>query len=71
MSSPAMLGIKEHRDTIRDYQRAQSTMQFYNYQGDNTIHKKQYTGKRHIRTLATVLISLMCSVCLFSEDCQL
>ncbi|XP_030285331.1 plakophilin-4 isoform X2 [Sparus aurata] len=43
-SSPAMLGIKEHRDTIRDYQRAQSTMQFYNYQGDNTIHKKQYTG---------------------------
>uniref|UniRef100_A0A8C4DVV3 Plakophilin 4 n=1 Tax=Dicentrarchus labrax TaxID=13489 RepID=A0A8C4DVV3_DICLA len=39
-SSPAMLGIKEHRDTIRDYQRAQSTMQFYNYQGDNSIHKK-------------------------------
>nr|XP_046260028.1 plakophilin-4 isoform X2 [Scatophagus argus] len=44
MSSPAMLGIKEHRDTIRDYQRAQSTMQFYNYQGDNSMHKKQYTG---------------------------
>ncbi|XP_032385720.1 plakophilin-4 isoform X5 [Etheostoma spectabile] len=43
-SSPAMLGIKEHRDTIRDYQRAQSTMQFYNYQGDNSIHKKQYKG---------------------------
>ncbi|XP_059198598.1 plakophilin-4 isoform X3 [Centropristis striata] len=43
-SSPAMLGIKEHRDTIRDYQRAQSTMQFYNYQGDNSIHKNQYTG---------------------------
>ncbi|XP_029314502.1 plakophilin-4 isoform X1 [Cottoperca gobio] len=43
-SSPAMLGTKEHRDTIRDYQRAQSTMQFYNYQGDNSIHKKQYTG---------------------------
>lgn len=42
-SSPAMLGIKEHRDTIRDYQRAQSTMQFYNYQGDS-IHKNQYTG---------------------------
>uniref|UniRef100_A0A665VZC6 Plakophilin 4 n=1 Tax=Echeneis naucrates TaxID=173247 RepID=A0A665VZC6_ECHNA len=37
-SSPAMLGIKEHRDTIKDYQRAQSTMQFYNYQGDNTKH---------------------------------
>ncbi|XP_044072463.1 plakophilin-4-like isoform X3 [Siniperca chuatsi] len=43
-SSPAMLGIKEHRDTIRDYQRSQSTMQFYNYQGDNSIHKNQYTG---------------------------
>ncbi|XP_069558544.1 plakophilin-4-like isoform X2 [Brachyistius frenatus] len=43
-SSPAMLGIKEHRDSIRDYQRPQSTMQFYNYQGDNSIHKKQYTG---------------------------
>ncbi|XP_041806185.1 plakophilin-4 isoform X3 [Chelmon rostratus] len=43
-SSPAVLGIKEHRDAIRDYQRAQSTMQFYNYQGDNSIHKNQYTG---------------------------
>ncbi|XP_023256970.1 plakophilin-4 isoform X4 [Seriola lalandi dorsalis] len=43
-SSPAVLGIKEHRDTIKDYQRAQSTMQFYNYQGDNSIHKNQYTG---------------------------
>lgn len=43
-SSPAMLGIREHRDTIRDYQRAQSTMQFYNYHGDNSIHKNQYTG---------------------------
>lgn len=45
-SSPAMLGIKEHRDTIRDYQRAQSTMQFYNYQGDGSDPKKQYTGAR-------------------------
>ncbi|KAM9342915.1 LOW QUALITY PROTEIN: plakophilin-4-like [Pholidichthys leucotaenia] len=44
MSSPAMLGIKEHRETIKDYQRAQSTMQFCNYQGDNSIHKKMYTG---------------------------
>ncbi|XP_038141530.1 plakophilin-4-like isoform X2 [Cyprinodon tularosa] len=43
-SSPAMLGIKEHRGSIRDYQRAQSTMQFYNYQGDGSIHRKQYTG---------------------------
>uniref|UniRef100_A0A8C6PXM4 Plakophilin 4 n=1 Tax=Nothobranchius furzeri TaxID=105023 RepID=A0A8C6PXM4_NOTFU len=43
-SSPAMLGVKEHRDTIRDYQRPQSTMQFYNYQGDGSIHRKQYTG---------------------------
>lgn len=47
-SSPALLGIREHRDTIRDYQRAQSTMQFSNYQGDNSIHKKQYTG-RHLK----------------------
>ncbi|XP_055361248.1 plakophilin-4-like isoform X2 [Betta splendens] len=43
-SSPALLGIKEHRASIRDYQRAQSTMQFYNYQGDNSIHKNQYAG---------------------------
>lgn len=45
MSSPAMLGGKDHRDTIRDYQRAQSTMQFYNYQGESGVHKKQFTGK--------------------------
>uniref|UniRef100_A0AAQ5YR80 Plakophilin 4 n=1 Tax=Amphiprion ocellaris TaxID=80972 RepID=A0AAQ5YR80_AMPOC len=51
-SSPAMLGIKEHRDTIRDYQRAQSTMQFYNYQGDNSIHKKQYTGT-HLKVIGS------------------
>ncbi|XP_041720499.1 plakophilin-4 isoform X4 [Coregonus clupeaformis] len=40
-SSPAMLGIKEHRS---DYQRAPSTMQFCNNQGDNNVHKYQYTG---------------------------
>ncbi|XP_030641804.1 plakophilin-4-like [Chanos chanos] len=40
-SSPAMLGIKEQRP---DYQRTQSSMQFYNYQGDNNVHKNQYTG---------------------------
>lgn len=45
MSSPAMLGVKDRRDTIRDYQRAQSTMQFYNYQGESGAHKKQFTGK--------------------------
>ncbi|CAL9690329.1 unnamed protein product [Knipowitschia caucasica] len=39
-SSPAMLGIKERRD----HQRAQSTMQFYSNQGDNSVHKSQYTG---------------------------
>lgn len=39
MSSPA---IRDH--TLRDYQRAQSTMQFYNYQVDNSIHKKHYPG---------------------------
>ncbi|XP_003961987.2 plakophilin-4 isoform X4 [Takifugu rubripes] len=44
MSSPAMLGVKDRRDTIRDYQRAQSTMQFYNYQGESGAHKKQFTG---------------------------
>ncbi|KAG7464094.1 hypothetical protein MATL_G00183670 [Megalops atlanticus] len=40
-SSPAMLGIKEQHS---DYQRTQSSMQFYNYQGDNNVHKSQYTG---------------------------
>lgn len=45
MSSPAMLGVKDRRDTVRDYQRAQSTMQFYNYQGESGVHKKQFTGK--------------------------
>ncbi|KAM9803576.1 plakophilin-4-like isoform X2 [Syngnathus typhle] len=39
MSSPA---IRDH--TLRDYQRAPSTMQFYNYQVDNAINKNQYTG---------------------------
>ncbi|XP_037395305.1 plakophilin-4 isoform X3 [Pygocentrus nattereri] len=40
-SSPAMLGIKEQRS---DYQRTPSSMQFYNYQGDNSVHKTPYTG---------------------------
>ncbi|XP_046902293.1 plakophilin-4-like isoform X2 [Hypomesus transpacificus] len=40
-SSPAVLGIKEQRS---DYQRTQPTMQFYNYQGDNNVHKGQHTG---------------------------
>ncbi|XP_064183459.1 plakophilin-4 [Anguilla rostrata] len=40
-SSPAMLGIKEQHS---DYQRTQSSMQFYNYQGDNNANKTQYTG---------------------------
>ncbi|KAJ8394536.1 hypothetical protein AAFF_G00045460 [Aldrovandia affinis] len=40
-SSPAMLGIREPRS---DYQRTQSSMQFYNYQGDSNVHKSQYTG---------------------------
>nr|XP_015214231.1 PREDICTED: plakophilin-4 isoform X3 [Lepisosteus oculatus] len=40
-SSPALLGIKEQRS---DYQRTQPSMQFYNYQGDNNVHKSQYTG---------------------------
>uniref|UniRef100_A0A8C5AX20 Plakophilin 4 n=1 Tax=Gadus morhua TaxID=8049 RepID=A0A8C5AX20_GADMO len=42
VSSPAVLGIKESRS---EYQRAPSTMQFYNHQGDNSsVHKNQYTG---------------------------
>ncbi|KPP57167.1 hypothetical protein Z043_125136 [Scleropages formosus] len=40
-SSPAMLGIKEHRS---NYQRAHSSMQFYNYQEDNHVHKSPFTG---------------------------
>uniref|UniRef100_A0A7N6FLX2 Plakophilin 4 n=1 Tax=Anabas testudineus TaxID=64144 RepID=A0A7N6FLX2_ANATE len=53
-SSPAMLGIKEHRDSVRDYQRVQSTMQFYNYQGDNNIHKNQYTGTQQCTDLKAI-----------------
>ncbi|MGH0120683.1 UNVERIFIED_CONTAM: hypothetical protein FKN15_035069 [Acipenser sinensis] len=41
-SSPALLGIKEQSS---DYQRTQPSMQFYNYQGDNNIHKGVYTVK--------------------------
>ncbi|KAF7709760.1 hypothetical protein HF521_016610 [Silurus meridionalis] len=40
-SSPAVLGIKEQRS---DYQRTQPPMQFYNYQGDSSVHKTPYTG---------------------------
>ncbi|XP_028846516.1 plakophilin-4-like isoform X5 [Denticeps clupeoides] len=41
-SSPAVLGITEQRS---DYKRApQTSMQFYSYQGDNSVHKNQYTG---------------------------
>uniref|UniRef100_A0A3Q3RL35 Plakophilin 4 n=1 Tax=Mastacembelus armatus TaxID=205130 RepID=A0A3Q3RL35_9TELE len=69
-SSPAMLGIKEHRDSIRDYQRAQSTMQFYNYQGDNTIHKKQYTDSPFYR-LHQSLPTLRQSVSLIHRTSQL
>ncbi|XP_077584036.1 plakophilin-4 isoform X2 [Stigmatopora nigra] len=39
MSSPA---IRDHG--LRDYPRTQSTMQFYNYPVDNSIHQIQYTG---------------------------
>ncbi|KAM9804946.1 plakophilin-4-like [Neosynchiropus ocellatus] len=44
MSSPATLSAREQRETLRDYQRTQSTMQFYNYQGDVSVHKNHYTG---------------------------
>ncbi|RVE58070.1 hypothetical protein OJAV_G00205410 [Oryzias javanicus] len=43
-SSPATLGMKEHRDSTRDYQSSHSAMQFYNYREDSSNHKKQYTG---------------------------
>lgn len=72
-SSPAMLGIKEHRDSVRDYQRVQSTMQFYNYQGDNNIHKNQYTGTRqcmHLKAMCN-LKKLMKAYPLSSPDCML
>ncbi|XP_073702477.1 plakophilin-4-like isoform X2 [Garra rufa] len=39
LSSPAMLTIKEHSD----HQKTQ-TMQFYNYQGENSINKNKSTG---------------------------
>uniref|UniRef100_A0A672YMT3 Plakophilin 4 n=1 Tax=Sphaeramia orbicularis TaxID=375764 RepID=A0A672YMT3_9TELE len=40
-SSPAMLGIRRHSS---NYQRAQSSMQLDSYYGDNSLHKRQYTG---------------------------
>nr|XP_046237679.1 plakophilin-4-like isoform X2 [Scatophagus argus] len=40
-SSPAMLGIRRHST---NYQRAQSSMQLDAYYGDNSLHKRQYTG---------------------------
>lgn len=41
-SSPAMLGIREHRMSKR---RAQSSMQLHNYYGDANRNKTLYTGK--------------------------
>lgn len=43
-SSPATLGMKEHRHSMRDYQSSHSAMQFYNYREDSSNHKKTYTG---------------------------
>ncbi|XP_051564038.1 plakophilin-4-like isoform X4 [Myxocyprinus asiaticus] len=40
-SSPAMLGIKERH---AENQTTQSTMQFYNYQGEDSINENSYTG---------------------------
>lgn len=36
-----MLGIRRHNS---NYQRAQSSMQLDTYYGDNSLHKRQYTG---------------------------
>lgn len=73
-SSPAMLGIKEHRDSVRDYQRVQSTMQFYNYQGDNNIHKNQYPGTEqfmHWEALCALSKNSNKAYPLSSPDCRL
>nr|XP_057907787.1 plakophilin-4-like isoform X4 [Doryrhamphus excisus] len=40
-SSPAMLGIRRHSS---NYPRAQSSMQLDTYYGDDSLHKRQYTG---------------------------
>ncbi|KAM8933443.1 plakophilin-4 isoform 2-T2 [Pelodytes ibericus] len=40
-SSPALLGIREPHS---GYERTQSSMQYYNSQGDSIIHKELYTG---------------------------
>ncbi|XP_061788724.1 plakophilin-4-like isoform X4 [Nerophis lumbriciformis] len=40
-SSPAMLGFRRHSS---NYPRAQSSMQLDTYYGDNSLHKRQYTG---------------------------
>ncbi|XP_042314414.1 plakophilin-4 [Sceloporus undulatus] len=40
-SSPALLGIRDPRS---DYDRTQTSMQYYNSQGDGIVHKDIYTG---------------------------
>lgn len=49
-SSPAMLGIRRHSS---NYQRAQSSMQLDTYYGDNSLHKRQYTGLWHSSGICT------------------
>lgn len=49
-SSPAMLGIRRHSS---NYQRAQSSMQLDTYYGDNSLHKRQYTGLWHPSGICT------------------
>lgn len=51
-SSPAMLGIRRHSS---NYQRAQSSMQLDTYYGDNSLHKRQYTGLWHSSGICTLV----------------
>lgn len=52
-SSPAMLGIRRHSS---NYQRAQSSMQLDTYYGDNSLHKRQYTGLYGVPQGSTVCV---------------
>lgn len=45
-SSPALLGIRDPRS---EYDRTQTSMQYYNSQGDGIAHKDMYTGKGPVR----------------------
>lgn len=60
-SSPALLGIREPRS---EYDRTQTSMQYYNNQGDVITHKDMYTGKLPVRQ---TLIKILLRCTLFTE----